>query len=53
MKGNRDETFFGKINGTFICLRAGAIRHYVREYQLKYRLKNNLIKFKYEMAASK
>ena len=53
MRGNRDETFFGKMNGTFICLVAGVIRHCLREYQLGDRLKNNLIEFKYETAASK
>ena len=31
MSGNRDETIFGKMNGTFICLVAGAIRHCLRE----------------------
>ena len=53
IRGNRDETFFGKMNGTFICLVVGAIRHCLREYQLGNRLKNNLIEFKYEMATSK
>ena len=53
MRGNREETFFDKMNGTFIYLVAGAIRHCLREYQLVDRLKNNLIEFKYETAASK
>ena len=47
MSGNRDMMFFGKMNGTFICLAAGVIRHCLREYQLGDRLKNNLIEFKY------
>ena len=53
MRGNRDETFFGNMNESFICLVAGAIRHCLREYQLVDRLKNNLSEFKYEMAAGK
>ena len=52
MRSNCYETFFDKMNGTVICLLAGAIRHYLREYQLGDRLKNNLIEFKYETAAS-
>ena len=53
MRGNRDKTIFGKINGTFIYLVDAAIRHCLREYQLGNRLKNNLIKFKYKTAAIK
>ena len=53
MSSNPDKTFFGKMNGTFICLVAGAIKHCLREYQLGDRLKNNVIEFKYETAASK
>ena len=52
MRSNRDETFLDKMNGTFICLVTGAIRHCLREYQLGDRLKNNLIQFKFETAAS-
>ena len=53
MRGNHDKIFFGKKDGTFISLVAGAIRHCLREYQQGNRLKNNLIEFKYETATSK
>ena len=53
MRGNRNEIFLVKMNETFICLLAVAIRHCLRAYQIGDRLKNNHIEFKYEMAASK
>ena len=49
MRGNRDGKFFEKMNGTLICLVAGAIRHCLREYLVG---DKSLIEFKYEIAAS-
>ena len=49
MRGKRDSKFFDKMNGTLICLVAGAIRHCIREYLIG---DKSLIEFKYETAAS-
>lgn len=49
MRGNRDGKFLDKINGTLICLVAGAIRHCLREYHIG---DKSLIEFKYEIAVS-
>ena len=49
MRGNRDGKFLEKMNGTLICLVAGAIRHCLREYLIG---DKSLIQFKYKTAAS-
>ena len=49
MRGNRDGKLFEIMNGTLICLVAGAIRHCLREYLIG---DKSLIEFKYETAAS-
>ena len=49
MRGNQDGKFFEKMNGSLICLMAGAIRHCLREYLIG---DKSLIEFKYEKAAS-
>ena len=49
MRGNRDGKFFEKMNGSLICLVAGAIRYCLREYLIG---DKSLTEFKYEKAAS-
>ena len=49
IKGNQDKKSFEKMNGTLICLVAGAIRHCLREYIIGDKI---LIEFKYETRAS-
>ena len=33
MRGRRDSSFFDKINGSFVCLLAVTIQHYLKEYK--------------------
>ncbi|KAF8416583.1 hypothetical protein EV426DRAFT_578631 [Tirmania nivea] len=52
MRGNRDPTFFDKINSVFICLVASALQHCLKEWKTSERTKV-LIDYKYETAAEK
>ena len=52
MSGNRNKQFFDKINASFVCLIAAAIRNSLREHLLGNKLKDK-VDFKYETSASK
>ncbi|KAF8415069.1 hypothetical protein EV426DRAFT_701826 [Tirmania nivea] len=51
IRGNRDPTFFDKINSVFICLVALALQHCLKEWKTGERTKV-LVDYKYETAAA-